>query len=86
MRDSPFLSEEVLARLERRKDPETIPHLVSTIRQQQHDVDSLRLSLEVALRDREELRTALLAAHSEIHRLRAAPGADASNLPDRGDP
>jgi hypothetical protein len=86
MRDSSFLSEEDLERLERRKDPETIPHLVSTIRQQQHDLDSLRLSLDVSLRDREELRSALLAAHSEIHRLRDGPGAGASSLPAQGKP
>jgi hypothetical protein len=77
--DTSFHTEEALARLERRKDPETIPHLVATIRQQQHDLDSLRLSLEVARRDREELRIALIAAQAEVRRLRETPDADVPN-------
>jgi len=54
------LTEQALARMEREKDPEVIPSLISTIRQQQHDLDNLRLALDVARRDREELRSALL--------------------------
>jgi hypothetical protein len=79
MDDSSAHTEEVLERLERRKDPETIPHLVATIRQQQHDLDSLRLGLDVARRDREELRIALIAAQAEIRRLREAQSTDAPN-------
>lgn len=86
MRDSQSLSEDDLGRLERRGDPATIPHLVSTIRQQQHDLDGLRLSLEVAHRDREELRAALLAAHAEIQRLRGVPEDEASNSRARSEP
>jgi hypothetical protein len=55
------LTEQALEKMERDRDPEVIPSLVSTIRQQQHDLDSLRLALEVARRDREELRAALIA-------------------------
>ena len=53
-------SEEVLARIESARDPGTIPELVRTIRQQQRELDNLRLSMDVARRDREELRAALL--------------------------
>jgi len=81
MRDSRSLSEQELERIERRRDPETIQHLVSTIRQQQHDLDGLRLSLDVARRDREELRAALIAAHAEIGRLR---GGNADQNPVAG--
>ncbi|CAN5742915.1 hypothetical protein BH23GEM6_BH23GEM6_07650 [soil metagenome] len=54
------LTEQALARMERDKDPEVIPSLISMIRQQQHDLDNLRLALDVARRDREELRSALI--------------------------
>jgi hypothetical protein len=88
MRESSFLSEEQLETIERRRDPDAVPHLVSTIRQQQHDLDGLRLSLDVARRDREELRAALLAAQAEIRRLRAAleprNGAASSPRPEGG--
>jgi hypothetical protein len=76
MRDSQFLSEAELEQIERVGDAEAIPHLVSAIRQSQHDVDGLRLSLDVARRDREELRSALLSAHAEIARLRGEPALD----------
>lgn len=72
MRDRPFLSEAELEAIERRAEPETVAQLVSTIRQQQHDLDSLQLSLEVARRDREELRAALLAAQQQLRRLAGA--------------
>jgi hypothetical protein len=62
MRETPFLSESEMESIERARDPDVIPHLISTIRQQQHELDSLRLGLDVARRDREELRAALLAA------------------------
>jgi hypothetical protein len=58
------LSEDELERIERSADPAIIPELVRTIRSQQHDLDNLRLSLDVARRDREELRIALLNARS----------------------
>ncbi|CAN5618502.1 MAG: hypothetical protein H0U67_03110 [Gemmatimonadetes bacterium] len=58
------LTELALEKMERDRDPEVIPSLVSIIRQQQHDLDSLRLALEVARGDREELRAALIAMRS----------------------
>lgn len=58
-------SESELERIERSADPSIIPELVRTIRAQQHDVDNLRLSLDVARRDREELRAALIASRRE---------------------
>jgi hypothetical protein len=58
------LTEQALEKMARERNPEVIPSLVSTIRQQQHDLDSLRLALEVARRDREELRAALIAMQS----------------------
>ena len=64
------LDEAQLARIERDRDPDLIPELVRIIREQQHDLDSLRLSLDVSRRDREELRAALLDARAEVERLR----------------
>jgi hypothetical protein len=58
------LTEQALEKMARERNPEVIPSLVSTVRQQQHDLDSLRLALEVARRDREELRAALIAMQS----------------------
>jgi hypothetical protein len=68
MRNSVSLSERELETIEREKDPEIVPHLVSAIRQQQHELEALRLSMEVARRDREELRVALLSARAELDR------------------
>lgn len=59
MSHSPYTAEQ-LERIERDRDPAVIPELVRTLREQQHDLERLRLSLEVARRDREELRAALL--------------------------
>lgn len=67
---APFLSERQLADFEAQADPALIPRLVDIIRQQQHELDNLRLSVDVARRDREELRSALLAARGEVRRLR----------------
>jgi hypothetical protein len=64
------MSEAELARLERARDPESIPELVRTIRELQHDLDSLRLGMDVARRDREELRAALYHAREELRRLK----------------
>jgi hypothetical protein len=64
------LSEAELERMERARDPESIPELVRTIRQLQHDLDSLRLGMDVARRDREELRAALYHAREELRRLK----------------
>jgi hypothetical protein len=61
-----FLSEEELARIERAADASMVPRLVEIVRQQQHDLDQLRLSLDVARRDREELRSALLEAQRRL--------------------
>ncbi|HET8653932.1 MAG TPA: hypothetical protein VFL93_00265 [Longimicrobiaceae bacterium] len=63
------LQESQLTAIEERRDPASIPELVRTIRAQQHDLDQLRLSLDVARRDREELRLALIHARAEIRRL-----------------
>ncbi len=65
------LSEQYLETVERKRDPEAIPQLIATVRQQQHSIDGLRLSLDVAQRDRHELRAALLGAQEEVRRLRA---------------
>ncbi len=65
------LSEQYLDSLERNPDPASIPQLVALVRQQQRSLDGLRLSLDVARRDREELRSALVAAQEEIRQLRA---------------
>jgi hypothetical protein len=59
------LSETDLERIERSADPAVIPELVRTIRAQQHDLDNLRLSLDVVRRDREELRSALMQARGQ---------------------
>lgn len=48
-----------------------IPAMVAMLRQQQRELDNLRLSLDVATRDREELRTALLHCRNEVLRLRS---------------
>jgi hypothetical protein len=58
-------SESDLERIERGADPSVIPELVRTIRAQQRDLDNLRLSLDVARRDREELRIALMQAREK---------------------
>lgn len=63
----PF-SEAVLERMEAARDPAAIPELIRTIREQQHALDRLRLGLEVARKDREELRMALLQARDELRR------------------
>jgi hypothetical protein len=64
------MSEAELERLERARDPDSIPELVRTIRQLQHDLDSIRLGFDVARRDREELRAALYHAREEIRRMK----------------
>ena len=59
------LGEAELERIERSADPAIIPELVRTIRAQQRELDNLRLSLDVARRDREELRVALMQAREK---------------------
>ena len=59
------LSEAQLAALERGRDPEAVPALVREVRRLQHELDRLRLALDVATRDREELRVALLRARGK---------------------
>ncbi len=61
-------TEPQLAAIERGKDPESIPGLVRAVRQLQHELDRLTLGLDVARRDREELRAALLRAREEAER------------------
>jgi hypothetical protein len=53
-------TEEELSRIEAARDPAVIPELVRTIQQQQRELDNLRMSMDVARRDREELRAELL--------------------------
>ena len=60
------LPEAALERMERTRDPDCIPELVRTVRQLQHDLDSVRLSFDVSRRDREELRDALYHAREEL--------------------
>ena len=62
--------EGVLERIEAARDPASVPELVRTIRDQQRSLDSLRMSVEVARRDREELRAALLACQEALRRAR----------------
>jgi len=66
-------TERELAEIERGRDPAVIPALVRALRQQEHELDRLRLSLEVTQRDREELRSALIRAQEEARRLREQP-------------
>lgn len=63
-------SEQYLEAVERKRDPDSIPQLVAMVREHQRSLEGLRLSLDVARRDREELRSALVAAQEEIRRLR----------------
>jgi hypothetical protein len=60
------LSEEALQRMESAGDASVIPELVRTVRDQQRALDSLRMSMDVARRDREELRAALLRCQQEL--------------------
>ena len=53
------LTEAQLEEIEARKDPAVIPSLVATIRDQQRTVDSMRASLDVLRRDRDDLRGTL---------------------------
>ena len=64
------LSEAALELMERERDPACIPELVRTVRQLQHDLDSVRLSFDVSRRDREELRDALYHAREELRVLK----------------
>lgn len=64
------LSEAALERIERTRDPASVPELVRTIREQQRALDGLRMSSDVARRDREELRLALLKCQEELRHLR----------------
>lgn len=64
------LSEDALRRIEAARDPAAVPELVRTVRAQQRALDSLRMSTDVARRDREELRSALLQCQEELRRAR----------------
>jgi hypothetical protein len=63
-------SEEDLQRIETARDPAAVPELVRIIRDYQRALDSLRMSSDVARRDREELRVALLRCQEELRRSR----------------
>ncbi len=54
------LTEAQLEAIEARASAEDVPHLVSTIRGLQHELERLGSAVEVLRRDREELRAALL--------------------------
>ena len=66
------LSEAALERIEAARDPASVPELVRTVREQQRALDSLRMSMDVARRDREELRLALLKCQEELRTVRGA--------------
>ena len=59
-------SEAQLEAIRRNRNVDDIPLLVDLVARQQHDLDALRLKVEVAQRDREELRAALLQAQQRI--------------------
>lgn len=61
-------SEEELSRLEAEGTAASVPDLVRAIRDYQRSIESLRLSMDVALRDRDELRAALLRCQDELRR------------------
>jgi hypothetical protein len=63
-------SEEELASIERAADPRSVTELVRNLREHQRQLDSLRMSMDVARRDREELRSALLRCQEELRRAR----------------
>lgn len=65
MAESHFTEEE-LTRIEKSASVEAIPELVRVIRDHQRALDSLQLKMDVALRDRDELRTALLRCREEL--------------------
>jgi hypothetical protein len=68
---SGFLGEAELTALETSRDPAVIPRLVEIIRRQHHDLEQLRLAVDVARRDREELRGALIHAQERLRDARA---------------
>ena len=59
-------TEEQLDRIETARSPDSIPELVRALREHQRDLDSLRMKVEVALRDRDELRAALVRCREEL--------------------
>lgn len=61
-------SEAQLERIEAERNPDTIPELVRALREHQRDLDSLRMKMDVALRDRDELRSALLTCKEELRK------------------
>lgn len=63
---TPAFSEQDLERIEASGSVDAIPELVRTIREYQRELDSLRLKSEVARRDRDELRSALLSCQEQL--------------------
>ena len=57
-----------LDRIEESATVEAIPQLVRAIREYQRELDSLRLKADVARRDRDELRAALVTCRDELRR------------------
>ena len=66
------LTESELEQIAGTADPAVVPELVRMIRSQQHELDRLRLSLDVTRREREDLRM-------ELVRMRRAPGPETGN-------
>lgn len=66
------LTESELQQIERASDPTVIPELVRMIQSQQHELDRLRLSMDVTRQERDELRM-------ELVRMRRAPKADSAD-------
>ena len=56
------LTESELQQIERASDPTVIPELVRMIQSQQHELDRLRLSMDVTRQERDELRMELVKA------------------------
>ena len=66
--NSRALGEAELERIEASGTVDAIPELVRAIRDYQRELDSLRLKAEVARRDRDELRAALVSCREELRR------------------
>ena len=62
----PGFSEDDLERIEASGSAAAIPELVRTIREYQRELDSLRMKADVAARDRDELRSALLSCQERL--------------------
>lgn len=57
--------------MERNPEHAPVAELIAAVREQQRTLDRLRMSLDVALRDRDELRSELIACREEVRRLQS---------------